>query len=48
MLVLRTLKSIVKQIINAIDIRINRLSSPKNIFDNQNKFYEARHDIFKN
>ena len=31
--------SIVKQISNAINIRINRLSSSKNIFDNHKEFY---------
>ena len=36
--------SIVKQIPNAINIRINRLSSSKNIFDNHEEFYnEALH-----
>ena len=37
--------SIVKQIPNAIDIRINRLSSSKNIFNNHKEFYnEAIHN----
>ena len=33
------LASIVKQILNAINIRIIRLSSSKNIFDNHKEFY---------
>ena len=42
--------TIVKEIPNSIDIRINGLSSPKNIFDNHRGFYnEALHNIsYKN
>ena len=37
--------SIIKQIPNVIDIRINRLSTSKNIFDNHKEFYnEAIHN----
>ena len=37
--------SIVKQIPNTINIRINRLSSSKSIFDNHKEFYnEALHN----
>ena len=37
--------SIVKQILNAINIRINRLSSSKNIFNDHKEFYnEALHN----